>query len=40
MEEIHPDTKALGQWMENVGRVVGGTELTKMYSPFSNKLYE
>ena len=34
---LHPDTEALGEWMENVGRVVGGTELTKMYSPFSNQ---
>ena len=31
---------SLSKWMKNVGRVVGGIELTKMYSPFSNRLYE
>ena len=29
---------SLAEWMENVGRVVGGTQLTEMYSPFSGGL--
>ena len=39
-QEIPSKEFPLLWWMENVGRVAGGTELTKMYSPFSGELYK